>query len=102
VAFRVRAFPRCHATRVTRSRREAAISFLLGFIGDYRSIDPLVEMLRSKTLTASARGFAAVALGMVADKETLLWNSKISTDIDYRANTTTLTSPEATGILDIL
>ncbi len=81
---------------------QAAISSALGFIGDYRSIDPLVEMLRSKTLTASARGFAAVALGMVADKETLPWNSKISTDIDYRANTTTLTSPEATGILDIL
>jgi hypothetical protein len=81
---------------------QAAISSALGFIGDYRSIDPLVAMLRSKTLTASARGFAAVALGMVADKEALPWNSKISTDIDYRANTTTLTSPEATGILDIL
>jgi HEAT repeat protein len=81
---------------------QAAISSALGFIGDYRSIDPLVEMLRGKNLTASARGFAAVALGMVADKEPLPWNSKISTDIDYRANTTTLTSPEATGILDIL
>jgi len=76
--------------------------FALGFIGDSRSIDPLVSMLEDKSLTDSARGFAAVALGIVADKEPLPWNSKISVDINYRANTTSLTSPEGTGILDIL
>ncbi len=81
---------------------QAAIAAALGFIGDARSIDPLVKMLRRKDITESARGFAAVALGIVADKEPLPWNSKISANIDYRANTTTLTSPEATGILDIL
>jgi HEAT repeat protein len=81
---------------------QAAIASALGFIGDSRSIDPLVAMLRGKDATASARGFAAVALGMIADKEPLPWNAKISTNIDYRANTPTLTSPEATGILDIL
>jgi HEAT repeat protein len=80
---------------------QAAIASALGFIGDSRSIDPLVEMLKRKDITDSARGFAAVALGIVADKETLPWNSKISTNINYRANTTTLTG-EATGILDIL
>ena len=48
-------------------------------------------------------GFAAVALGIVSDKEDLPWNAKISIDGNYRANTTTLTSPDAgTGILDIL
>lgn len=80
---------------------QAAIASALGFIGDSRSIDPLVEMLKRKDITDSARGFAAVALGIVADKESLPWNSKISTNINYRANTTTLTG-EATGILDIL
>lgn len=80
---------------------QAAIASALGFIGDSRSIDPLVEMLKRKDITDSARGFAAVALGIVADKEPLPWNSKISTNINYRANTTTLTG-EATGILDIL
>ena len=59
-------------------------------------------MLKKKEITDSARGFAAVALGIVADKEPLPWNSKISTNINYRANTTTLTSQEATGILNIL
>jgi len=81
---------------------QAAIASALGFIGDSRSIDPLVEMLKRKDITDSARGFAAVALGIVADKEPLPWNSKISTNINYRANTTTLTGNEATGILDIL
>ena len=42
-------------------------------------------------------------LGIVADKEVLPWNAKISIDANYRANTTTLTNPaEGTGILDIL
>jgi len=82
---------------------QAAISSALGFIGDSRSIDPLVAMLKNSQLTASARGFAAVALGIVADKEPLPWNSKISTNINYRANTPTLTdSAQGTGILDIL
>jgi HEAT repeat protein len=80
---------------------QAAIASALGFIGDSRSIDPLVEMLKNADITPSARGFAAVALGIVADKEPLPWNSKISTNINYRANTQTLTG-EGTGILDIL
>jgi len=81
---------------------QAAISSALGFIGDNRSVDPLVEMLQDQSITASARGFAAVALGIVADKESLPWNAKISVDINYRANTTTLTGDNGTGILDIL
>lgn len=82
---------------------QAAIASALGFIGDSRSIDPLVGMLQDKAgLTDSARGFAAVALGIVADKEPLPWNSKISVNLNYRANTTTLTGESGTGILDIL
>lgn len=82
---------------------QAAISSALGFIGDSRSIDPLIAMLKDKQKTDNARGFAAVALGIVADKEDLPWNTKISVNINYRANTATLTAPDSgTGILDIL
>ncbi len=82
---------------------QAAISSALGFIGDARSVTPLIKLLDDKTKTERARGFAAVALGIVADKETLPWNAKISVDINYRANSSTLTSPgTGTGILDIL
>jgi len=82
---------------------QAAISSALGTIGDARSVEPLILMLEDKQKTDRARGFAAVALGIVADKEDLPWNTKISVNGNYRANTTTLTSPsEGTGILDIL
>ena len=80
---------------------QAAISSALGFIGDSRSLDPLIAMLEDSQKTDLARGFAAVALGIVADKEELPWNSKISVGINYRANTTTLTDQKG-GILDIL
>lgn len=82
---------------------QAAIASALGFIGDSRSIDPLVAMLkRTQGITAGARGFAAVALGIVADKEPLPWNAKLSIDVNYRASTSTLTGEGGTGVLDIL
>ncbi len=81
---------------------QAAIASALGFIGDARSVDPLVEMLGDQTKTGPARGFAAVALGIVAEREVLPWNSKFSVDINYRANTRTLTGGGGTGLLDIL
>ena len=82
---------------------QAALSSALGFIGDGRSIDPLIEMLGNDDLTETARGFAAVALGIVADKELLPWNTKIALDLNYRASTQTLVDAQGgTGILDIL
>jgi len=80
---------------------QAAISSALGFIGDSRSVDPLVDMLADQEVTALARAFAAVALGIIADKEDLPWNSKISVNSNYRANTVSLTDRKS-GILDIL
>ena len=81
---------------------QASISSALGFIGDRRSVDPLVLMLKDESLTDLARGFAAVALGIVADKEDLPWNSKIGEDLNYRASTSTLNDQSGTGILNIL
>jgi HEAT repeat protein len=82
---------------------QASIASALGFIGDARSVDPLIAMLADGEKTAMARGFAAAALGIVADKETLPWNAKISVGINYRANTPTLSSPSlGTGILELL
>lgn len=82
---------------------QAALASALGFIGDRDSVDPLVTMLENKDLTDVARGFAAVALGIVADKELLPWNAKIATDLNYRASTTTLNQPDSgNGIINIL
>ncbi len=81
----------------------AASATALGFIGDYRSITPLVNMLKNEELTPLGRAFAAVALGIVGDKEPFPWNSKIGVDLNYRASVDTLVDQESgTGILDIL
>lgn len=81
--------------------RLSAVSSALGFIGDRRTIAPLTKLLLNKDLTGLSRAFAAVALGGVADKEMLPWNSKIGVNINYRAAVETLTN-QSTGILDIL
>jgi len=81
---------------------QAAVASALGFIGDQRSVDPLIAMLRDPEITPRARGFAAVALGIVADKEDLPWNSKIAVDLNYTAATETLNDTAGTGILNIL
>ena len=81
---------------------QAAVSSALGFIGDQDSIDPLVAMLEDTKNLDGARGFAAVALGIVADKEPLPWNSKISVHLNYLASTSTLNDTKGTGILNIL
>lgn len=79
----------------------SAVASALGFIGDARTVAPLKKMLFDEKLGDLSRAFAAVALGGVADKEPLPWNSKIGTNMNYRASVETLTN-RSTGILDIL
>ena len=62
----------------------------------------LIEMLADEDMTPRARAFAAVALGIVSDKEPRPWNAKLSIGVNYRANTTTLTDGRGAGILEIL
>ena len=82
---------------------QAAIASALGMIGDRGAIDALTQMLNDdQGLTQAARGFAAVALGVVCEKQDLPWNSMLSVHVNYRANTDTLTNGEGTGILNIL
>ena len=84
------------------SASQASIVTALAFIGDSRSVDPLVALLNDENYTERARGFAAAALGMVADRLLLPWNSDLSCDLNYRASTPTLNDLEGTGILNIL
>ena len=69
--------------------------------GDTRSIDPRRAMLASDRMTDTARAFAAVALGIVCEREPLPWNAKISVGINYRALCSTLVGG-ANGVLEIL
>ena len=84
---------------------QASIASALGFIGDAGSVEPLTEMLLGKSEKKAsdvARGFSAVALGIVCDKEDFPWTMKLSTNVNYRANIATLTNTNGDGILDIL
>ena len=81
---------------------QAALASALGFVGDGGSVAPLIDMLQDKSIPDTGRAFAAVALGIVADKETLPWNSKIAVDVNYRSSTTTLNTTDGLGILNIL
>ena len=81
---------------------QSSIAAALGSIGDARSVRPLLKMLEDPELNVRARAFAAVALGIVADKEPLPWNSKIAVGANYLAGTPTLTDGQGTGVLDIL
>ena len=81
---------------------QASVVMALSFIGDKRSIDPLVSFVNDESHTDRARGFAAAALGMVAERTSLPWNSDLSCDLNYRASTTTLNDTEGTGVLNIL
>jgi HEAT repeat protein len=84
---------------------QAAVATALGYVGDYRAIKPLGESLidKDKLLSAESRAFAAVALGIVCDKEDFPWNFKISTDLNYTATTATLNDQiSQTGILNLL
>jgi HEAT repeat protein len=87
---------------------QAAVATALGYIGDYRSIEPksgLPAMLRDekKELSMESRAFAAVAMGIVCDKEDFPWNFKVSTDINYTSTVETLNDQGSqTGLLNLL
>ena len=80
---------------------QGSIASALGFIGDVRSVEPLIEMLGDRDLTATARAFAAAALGNVCDPEPLPWSTPFALDVNYRALTSTLLGG-ARGVLEIL
>ena len=79
----------------------SAIASALAFIGDRHSISPLTRLLEDDGNPALTRAFAAAALGGIADKEKLPWNSKIARHLNYRGSVETLTQ-SGSGILDIL
>jgi HEAT repeat protein len=81
---------------------QASIATALGRIGDVRTIEPLLKLIDRKDLTASARAFAAAALGQVTDTDPMPWYTPIALDLNYVATTGTLLAGDGTGLLEIL
>ena len=78
---------------------QAALARALGFIGDKRTVDPLVAMLEDEQITATVRAEAARALGCVADKEVLPWSARISFGLNYRVAPRSLCGAGGAGVL---
>jgi HEAT repeat protein len=82
---------------------QSAIASALGFIGDARSIEPLMGLIENKASSDRTKAFAAAALGNICDESTLPWNCSYALDVNYVMAPATLYEPAGgTGILDLL
>ena len=69
----------------------------LSLIGDRAAVDPLLALLEDPKQHALRRGFAAVGLGLLAERTELPWNAIFTVGSNYRAKT-----PALAEIFDIL
>ncbi len=75
----------------------SAVAKALGLIGDQSAIGSLLEIAKDGRKNDITRAFAAVAVGIVAERSDLPFNAMISEDNNYRARI-----PAIDEILDIL
>jgi HEAT repeat protein len=83
------------------SASRAAVAAALGAVGDQRAVAPLLAHLDDTTLPTGTRAFAAVALGLLCDRDPLPWRYPIAHALPYFASTATLIG-DGNGILEIL
>jgi HEAT repeat protein len=79
----------------------ASTSNAMGYLADPGNVDPLVKILGDPTNNKLVRAFAAVALGSMAENDSLTWSAWIAMNMNYSATVETLSNGSA-GILDIL
>lgn len=81
----------------------SATAGALGWVGDQRAIEPLCALVESRETPDRARAFAAVALGLLCDKDLLPWNATIARDLNWWLAPATLYDPgSGTGVIDLL
>jgi len=88
--------------RATSLAAQAAIAQALGRIGDPRAFEPLLALLEDGRKTDRARAFAAVALGLIAERDELPWGTVLSVGCNYVAAPPTLFDQAGFGILNLL
>jgi len=75
----------------------ASAAQAVGLVGDRSAVKPLLEILGNKSKQPLQRGFAEIALGILAEKSALPWNVVFAVDSNYRAKVDALSE-----ILDLL
>lgn len=74
----------------------------LAYVGDRQALDPLLQVLLGRRQAEIARAYAAVALGIVFDKDPVPWNHAIAADVGWwRAPVTLLDPATGRGIVDL-
>ncbi|MBL8766467.1 MAG: HEAT repeat domain-containing protein [Planctomycetes bacterium] len=58
------------------ARTLVASALALGRLRDPAAVDPLLELARDESRPAVARGFAAIALGLIGERSPVRWNSR--------------------------
>ncbi len=79
----------------------ASVAQSLAFVGDRRAIAPLIETLDREDVPDRTRSYAAVALGIVGDRELIPWTVNLSGHINYMALTDSLHSSQVRGVLSL-
>lgn len=80
------------------------ISALLcaGLVQDAGALEPLLELLASKDESTVLRGYAAVALGTLADKERIPWSHALAAGVSWWSAPPTLFDPDSgLGAVDV-
>ena len=85
--------------RTTATR--AALASALAWVADVRAIGPLLELLEEPEVTSEARAFAAVALGILAERGDRPWNLRYALAINQAAVFPHLLDGRR-GVLDLL
>ncbi len=89
--------------RTSRSlAARSSIVQALGYLGDREAVDPLLAMLANTEDPDGVRALAAIALGLVCDRDVLPWNSIYSVNTNYVNTPVTLFDVGTIGILNML
>ena len=88
--------------RTHSEEKKAAIALALGYIGDKRSLDALVKILRDNADPESeVRDAAILAIGYMSDRRSTAWRSILAHGTNYLAETKTLLNGKNTGVLNL-
>lgn len=80
---------------------KSAATVALGYVADRRAVDPLVRLVSDPDQMEVTRAYAAIAVGIVCERDRLPWPALYSNHFNYEAATATLISGDGNGILNL-
>lgn len=72
--------------RADSARTLVASALALGRLRDPAAVDPLLELARDVSKPGVARGFAAIALGLIGERSPVRWNARFSVGANVDLN----------------